>query len=311
MSNPLVSILMPVYNVERFVESALKSLINQTYENIEIIVVDDCSTDNTFIICKKISEIDPRVKLFRNSKNLKIVKTLNFALQQASGNYIARMDGDDLSTNMRIENLVTFIRSNPQYSLVGSNMITIDENGKKIGIERMPTSQNLISKTIMLSSPVAHNWLATRDTYDLLNGYRDIPGVEDYDFLLRMDTHNLLFTNVDSFDYCVRIRNGNTTSTIGFVQRLMTNYILDLYKLRKNKIDDNFSIEDMNNYIKANEKYKKYFEKSNDFLLKAIHSRSKNKLKMILYLLFSCVTSKYQFQYLIKRFTLKVIKKIY
>lgn len=311
MSNPLVSVLMPVYNVEKFIEEALFSILNQTYKNIEVIVVDDYSTDNTFDICKKISEMDSRVKLFKNPKNLKIVKTLNFALTQSSGGYIARMDGDDISAATRIERQLDFLLNNPEYYLVGSHLITIDEYGKEIGFEEMPITQQLINRTLKLSSPVAHIWLAKREVYNLLNGYREIPGVEDYDFLLRMHTKNLPFTNIDSYDYYVRIRSGNTTSTIGFVQRLMTNYVLYLYKLQKKNIDS-YSIDNMKNYIKKNEKFKIKFDKSNSFLLHSIKLKSNKRfLKMSFFLVLACLTSKYQFQYLSKRFFLRIIKKMH
>ncbi|WFT52817.1 glycosyltransferase family 2 protein [Acinetobacter baumannii] len=106
---PLISVLIPVYNVEAFVKEAVSSICNQTYKNIEIIVVDDCSTDNTYNIVAELAIIDPRIRLYKNDKNSKIVKTLNFALEQAKGEFIARMDGDDISTPERLEKQLEFL----------------------------------------------------------------------------------------------------------------------------------------------------------------------------------------------------------
>ncbi|NQV78496.1 MAG: glycosyltransferase, partial [Lutibacter sp.] len=80
-TQPLVSVIIPVYNVELYVEKAINSIINQTYQNLEIIIVDDCSTDKTYSIVESLSKKDKRIKLIRNSKNLKISKTLNKALE--------------------------------------------------------------------------------------------------------------------------------------------------------------------------------------------------------------------------------------
>lgn len=127
---PLISVLIPVYNVEAFVKEAILSICNQSYKNIEIIVVDDCSTDNTYNIVAELVPNDARIKLFKNNKNSKIVKTLNFALEQSKGDFIARMDGDDISAPQRLEKQLNFLLKHPQYALVGSHVTTIDSKIK-------------------------------------------------------------------------------------------------------------------------------------------------------------------------------------
>ena len=96
-NNPLVSVIIPCYNAEKYVESAIRSIMNQTYKNLEIIITDDCSTDDTLEILQKLAKEDSRIKLYKNETNLKIVKTLNNMISQANGKYIARMDADDIS----------------------------------------------------------------------------------------------------------------------------------------------------------------------------------------------------------------------
>ena len=134
VNNPLISVLIPVFNVELYVRQAINSITNQTYKNLEIIIVDDCSADSTYNIVKQLQESDNRIKLFRNSKNLKIAETLNYALSQASGEYIARMDGDDYSDPTKIEKQYTFLLNNPDFVLVGTNYVLVD--GSELEISR-------------------------------------------------------------------------------------------------------------------------------------------------------------------------------
>lgn len=139
-NSPLVSVIIPVYNAERFVESAVRSIMNQTYTNLEILVTDDCSTDGSFEILQRLASEDSRITLYRNEANLKIVGTLNSLVAAASGKYIARMDADDISLPKRIEKQVAFLESNPDYTLCGTNAWHIDENGRRIGRSCLPES---------------------------------------------------------------------------------------------------------------------------------------------------------------------------
>lgn len=307
---PLISILIPVYNVEAFVQEAVLSICNQTYKNIEIIVVDDCSTDGTYNVVAELVKIDSRIKLFKNEKNSKIVKTLNFALEQAKGDFIARMDGDDVSAPERLEKQLDFLIKNPQYYLVGSHVNTIDANNIIIGKKEMPIKDKIINKTIKYASPVLHIWLAKREVYNQLNGYREIPGAEDYDFLLRMHSLGLFFTNLNSFEYSVRIRDGNTTSTIGFNQRLMSNYVVELYEMRVTTGQDNFTSLNVQEYLNKYSGYKENFDKSNILLQKAFMAKGhKNFFKMFIFLIMSICKSRFQTQYLYKRIFSKLLLK--
>ncbi|MFH7766055.1 glycosyltransferase family 2 protein [Acinetobacter sp. BSP-28] len=310
LSNPLISIVIPVFNVEKYVEKSILSIVNQTYKNLQIIVVDDYSTDQTFKIVEELAKIDSRILVLRNNVNSKIVKTLNLGLKYAVGDYIARMDGDDISSPERIEKQLDFLINNPEYSLVGSHVYTINENDKVIGKLELPNNFFKIKKIIKYSSPVLHIWLAKAEVYKKLNGYREIPGAEDYDFLLRMYSKGMLFTNIDSYEYSVRIRNGNTTSTIGFNQRLMSNYVIELYNMRKKSQFDNYSLENVKNYIVNHEKYKVNFDKSNEFLRIAFMAKAqKNFFKMSVFIFLSIFKSKFQFQYLVKRLFFKMLSK--
>lgn len=106
---PFVSVVMPVYNCERFVSFAIESILNQTYKNFEFIIIDDGSSDNTLSILKTYSKKDKRIKIIINQKNLNQSKSIKKALRLAKGEYFIKMDNDDISDEKRIEKEVYFM----------------------------------------------------------------------------------------------------------------------------------------------------------------------------------------------------------
>lgn len=109
-------------------------------------IVDDCSTDRTFEICKRYAEKDSRIKLFRNEVNSKIEFSLNRALENTTGKYIVRMDGDDISDRFRLEKMKNFLDINPDIKLVGTSAITINAEGNEIGRTTFLSDFSLIKK---------------------------------------------------------------------------------------------------------------------------------------------------------------------
>jgi len=315
LQNELVSVIIPVYNVEKYVKEAIESIQNQTYKNIEIIVIDDGSVDNTSKIVEKLAKDDNRLKLYKNQKNLKIVKTLNLALSLSNGEYIARMDGDDISAPDRIEKKIKFLKENQEFDLVGCSMKAIDIDGNQIGETVHYSNQNLLVESLKFVTPVSHIWVARKSLYDKLNGYREISGVEDYDFLLRMTSAGFKYINLeDYFGYFVRLgREGNSISTFGIRQRKMKSYAFRLYKERLKNLKDSFSEENLKDFIETNEFLEKIQSFSSKCLYKTIEAKGKKKyLKMLVYLLASLVSPN-QVIYLIHRlkyiFILRKYKK--
>lgn len=103
---------MSVFNAEETVASAIQSLLNQSYENIEILIVDDCSTDSTFNICNDFAKKSNNILLYKNDKNIGLTKSLNFLISKSNGNLIARQDADDISDYRRIEKQIIFMNNN-------------------------------------------------------------------------------------------------------------------------------------------------------------------------------------------------------
>ncbi|EME3971788.1 glycosyltransferase family 2 protein [Vibrio fluvialis] len=305
---PLVSVLMPAYNVDRYIHEAIDSILKQSYKNFELIIIDDGSIDSTFAIAEKFALIDPRIVLIRNDINSNIVYSLNRGLSISKGKFILRMDSDDKCEPKRLENLINFLESNLEYDLVGTSITAIDENGVNIGKSIYYSSYEKLLKNIKYCTPVSHIWLARKDIYTELGGYRDIPGAEDYDFLLRMVTRGKKFTNLESdFSYSVRLnRQGNTSSLLGVKQLKLKKYVYSLFKERQIKFTDNYSKDKMLNYVNSSKLINKLHDISNFYLNKAIVEKSKNNyLKVSWYLLIAMV-SPIQIEYLYGRFVLRL-----
>lgn len=306
----LISVLMPTYNVADYVEEAVNSILNQTYDNFELIIVDDASTDGTFDILSKLQAKDSRIKLYRNEVNSKICKTLNRALLYAKGDFIARMDGDDISTNNRLEILYNFLLSHLDVCLVGSMMEAIDENGKSISIKLLPQNWKYINKGNKFMTSVTHIWLARRFVYEELKGYRDIPYVEDYDFLLRGEIKGFKYANVDIPVYKCRLRNGNTISSNGLLQRKSFYYVKKLHKKELKTGKDMFCEDDYKKAIACTDKQKKCYAIAAMYLNRAVCNK-KRPFYMALNLIISVVKSRYILFYLISvvRFRLLMLSE--
>jgi glycosyltransferase involved in cell wall biosynthesis len=302
----LISILMPTYNVVKYVREAVESILKQTYTKFELIIVDDCSTDGTYDLLKEMSQSDSRIKLYRNEMNCKICKTLNRALGYAQGGLIGRMDGDDISEANRFERLKDYLDKHPDISLVGSFLTGIDETGNTFNNKKYPCSSKGIEMGNNYMSSVSHIWLARYGVYESLNGYREVPYVEDYDFLLRGELKGFKYANVNECLYRVRVRNGNTVSTNGLSQCKAVTYVQQLHKkeckLKKDCFSHNDYLEAMKFSETENEKYQNAMKKLNS----AIKLRKK-PVKMIGYAIQAMMNSKYVAKYVFNAFKIRII----
>ncbi len=144
---PLVSILLPVHNCERFLADCLKSLVGQSYRQIEIIAIDDFSTDDSLKILKSFAKKYKKVRVYRNIKRYDIVMTLNRLLRRAKGNYIAFMDANDISSKQRIKKQLEFLLGNPGVVAVGAQCRFMNDKGRSIGKSNFPNENQFIYKS--------------------------------------------------------------------------------------------------------------------------------------------------------------------
>lgn len=152
-NTPLVSVNMPCYNCSKYIKQSIDSILNQTYTNFELIIIDDGSTDNSVEVIKEFS--DKRIKLFENITNQGIVYSRNRAVENSKGKYIAILDSDDIAYPTRIEKQLNFMESNPDFAMTGTWFDIIDENGIFNGeIVKLPIDSNLIKTQLDRKSVV-------------------------------------------------------------------------------------------------------------------------------------------------------------
>jgi glycosyltransferase involved in cell wall biosynthesis len=194
MTPPLVSVIITAYNAEKFIREAVDSIINQTYSNWELILINDFSSDRTGAIFTEIKKQDSRVKIITNSENLGRAKSRNRGLELAKGEYIAILDADDVSLTERLEKQVTFLEKNTSIFLVGTGATKINEDGKVIGYHNPICSDIEVKKTLSMRNCIYHSSVMFRKTSVR---YREkFPFSQDYDFYLQLLAENKNLTNI-------------------------------------------------------------------------------------------------------------------
>ncbi len=181
-NRPLISIILPVLNGEKFLRVALDSMIAQTYTYWEMIIVDDGSFDETPRILTEYSKKYPLIRITTNKKQVGISKALNQGIRLAKGSYIARMDADDISYPERLAKQLDYLQTNPTVVAVGAQCDVIDAQGRITGVKTFPLSHEQIYKTIFHFNPLQHPVLMVNRSllpkkfvfYDILDGAEDV-----------------------------------------------------------------------------------------------------------------------------------------
>jgi glycosyltransferase involved in cell wall biosynthesis len=297
-----ISILLPVHNVQAYVAKALDSIQSQSISDIEIVVVDDGSTDETLRIVEQLASTDARIKVVRTHRNLGLPLALNFGLPFCKAPFIARMDGDDIALPTRLEEQLHFLEENPDIALVGCAYLPIDEFGDPITgstISPTPVTQKAITKTMLLASPCSHPcWLARSEIYRCLSGYREIGASEDFDFLLRAVTSGFLLGNLPGALMRLRTRRGQISGSVR--QRRAHNYVVRLYRERVRYGTDSFSLADYERGVRTRTIEETAFRVAQGCNQKGIRSGSKF-LRFSLAAV-SVLLSPWQARYLFSRF---------
>jgi glycosyltransferase involved in cell wall biosynthesis len=210
-SKPLVSVILPVYNAEKFLKKSVRSVTAQSYKNLEIIIINDCSTDNSGLILEQLQKKDARIIILSNETNSGISKTLNKGIEKSNGKYIARMDADDICFNDRIEKQVSFLEENKSIAICGCSFIKIDENGKTVGRVIYPTDDIVLKAELFFYCPFAHPAMMMRRTVLNETGlYQDYAPAEDYELWLRIAEKFQVANLADNLVY-YRTHSSNST----------------------------------------------------------------------------------------------------
>jgi glycosyltransferase involved in cell wall biosynthesis len=189
---PLVTVLMPVYNGERFVLDAVASILAQTFKDFELLVIDDGSTDKTRNLLETIS--DPRLHILANPTNLGLIATLNRGLELAHGRYVARMDADDVAHPQRLERQITFLEAHPEVAVLGTAVDLINADGKRFSGLHYPCDPEKIRQLLPEECSLIHPTVVfRRDIVLAEGGYNSAARhAEDYDLWLRLSERHQL-----------------------------------------------------------------------------------------------------------------------
>ena len=210
-SKPLVSVLMPAYNASEYIEEAIKSVLEQTYTNFELLILDDCSTDNTLDIITKYENKDSRIKVFRNESNQKIVRSRNKLFELAKGQFYLIHDADDISVNTRIADQLALMQSDDKIGVCGGFLQSFNSNGN-LDLRKYETEDAEIRKRIFKSSPLAQPSCMIRKEaiIDCGNYSEDFPVAEDIELWYRIG-RKYKFANVPKILLYYREQENNAT----------------------------------------------------------------------------------------------------
>jgi glycosyltransferase involved in cell wall biosynthesis len=205
---PSVSILMPVYNAGPYLSEAIESMLNQTYTDFDLIVLDDCSTDNSAEVAKSFT--DSRIVYHRNEVNSGLANNLNTGLKMAKGKYIARMDGDDISLPHRLQTQIDFMESNPDIDLCSCAMQMFGADNQLWVRDRDPEQVKI---SMMFYSAVLHaSSVFRKDVFENNNLYynQETFPAEDYDLWSRAIFHCKM-VNLPDVMYLYRMHGTQVT----------------------------------------------------------------------------------------------------
>ncbi len=187
-NNPRISVIMPVYNAQKYIVGAIESVLIQTFKEFELIIINDASTDKTLDIIRSFAKKDSRIKVFSNDVIINIARSLNKGISLASSNIIARMDSDDIALSNRLELQYKLINSSRNIAVVGANVVIIDEKGVKTATRSYPDSSKELKNCLFKYSPFAHPVVCFRkNLFEEVGQYNpEYSPTEDLDLWFRL-----------------------------------------------------------------------------------------------------------------------------
>jgi len=265
---PLVSVIMPAYNAERYIKESIDSILIQTYRNFELLIADDCSLDNTLSIINAYT--DKRVIVIKNDVNIGYLRTVNKLLNFVNGDYIAFQDADDVSHPRRIELQVKKLVAEPTWGLCGTNFEVIDSKSNIIRFQNVEDDPSKLSKLILKDNPFQKPSIIFRkEVYDTVGMYREeflqLKNIsEDYDWLLRV-SEKYKMSNLNDTEplYKYRVLPTSMSKNIKSIEQLLGHKVAQYLASQRRTIGkDDLQNNDLGSVRKAIESFKKpYIEK--------------------------------------------------
>ena len=200
MHNPSISIILPIYNADIFLNTAIQSIQKQDYTDWEMLCINDGSQDKSLQVIKKHTFLDKRIHLINLSKNIGISRALNLGLNQAKGKYIARMDADDIAFPNRLSTQKTYLDTHPDIQLVGSQIMGINQHGRKLKLPiSLATQPSALAFISLFTAPFTHPSIMARAEVFKSFPYSESSEheyMEDYELWQRMLFAGVKATNI-------------------------------------------------------------------------------------------------------------------
>lgn len=305
---PVISVLMAAYNSEAFIAEALTSLQRQTVSNIEIVIVNDGSTDGTLGLLESMARDDRRLRVINSSVNHGSVAARNLGLAYCQAPFIAVMDHDDIALKDRLEKQLAYLTQYPRIAVVGGMTSSIDVHGNPIeltGDIPLPTTQAAINRCLLLGPPCFHIWMARKEVYDALSGYRELFPTDDYDFLLRAVTSGYRLGNIPDVIMKTRISPEQSSNRLALQQRKLHHYVIELYRERMAGKADSFSPEAASAATRVSNVAVVLHRAAGRYVARGFASR--RKLSKLFYLAVGTLISPWQARYFLDRFRMRLI----
>jgi glycosyltransferase involved in cell wall biosynthesis len=214
MNVPAVSVILPAYNCEKFIGKAIQSVLQQTFTDFDLIIINDGSTDNTETIIHEFD--DQRIIYLKNSNNQGLIYTLNKAITHANGKYIARMDADDICLRDRLAKQKAFLDQNEDITVIASTIEFINEQEEKTGIwelDRQTITPAQIKGAILKQNCIAHPTVMMRSEIIKQLKYKEYQkNIEDYDLWLRLLNRGYKIAKLNEPLLLYRIHDDSITS---------------------------------------------------------------------------------------------------
>lgn len=234
MKHPLVSIILPTYNGALIIGRSIKSILNQSFIDWELIIIDDGSGDNTQQIIIEMKNQDSRIIYLKNENNIGIQKSLNRGLKETKGKYIARIDDDDIWVDRnKLSTQVDFLEKNPQYVLVGTNAIICDYEGNELGSYKLPETDEEIRARMLLRNCFIHpSIMALKFAIEKAGGYdesEDVKHIEDYALWLKLGLVGK-FANLNMQSVQLTVHQNSITFKNRIAQARRMSRVINMYR---------------------------------------------------------------------------------
>lgn len=271
----MISVIMSTYKEdERLLRESIESILNQTYKDFEyIIILDYPDNDVHKRVIEEYALKDDRIHFYVNEKNMGLTDSLNRGLSLCHGEYIARMDADDISLPDRLERQMEYLEKN-HYDLIGGITEMINENGSLLySIKSVPTDPKKINKALRYSQCIAHpTWLGKKEVFEKNAGYRHMPLCEDYDFTLRAVLNGFVISNLNEAVLKYRMTSNSISRSNLFEQYLYMSYITNEYKNNRIAsvdkayayVQQHLNETDSDKYLKANVIFNRMLQEMSD-----------------------------------------------